>query len=366
MSFFSLGSGARLGLRAGELVEVRSREEILASLDETGALDGLPFMPEMLAFCGQQFTVAKIAHKTCDTVAHTGLRRMTNTVHLEGTRCTGAAHGGCQAACQIFWKESWLKRAPKAATKPAKRAPLPLAPTAFSEERLFACTTRTPPEGSTETHYRCQATDLLKASAPLANWEPLQHVRDVLSGNVSVIAAVRGIGWWFFRFAQENLRGYNLQLRVLNALQRLRGGAQHVHLGGTLTKTPSEKLGLDAGEMVQVKTEEEIRQTLDPAQKNRGLYFDKEMTPFCGQTYRVRARVKRIIDEPTGRMINLPGDCIMLEGAVCTGKYHLSCPRAIFPYWREIWLRRPPNEELEMGATVETDQAEPVLTDSVR
>ena len=42
-----------LNLRIGEIVEVRSPEEILATLDENGELDGLPFMPEMLAWCGR-------------------------------------------------------------------------------------------------------------------------------------------------------------------------------------------------------------------------------------------------------------------------------------------------------------------------
>ena len=36
-------------LRKGDLVEVRSEEEILRTLDADGKLDGLPFMPEMLA-----------------------------------------------------------------------------------------------------------------------------------------------------------------------------------------------------------------------------------------------------------------------------------------------------------------------------
>src|SRR5581483_8288286 len=100
-----------LDLKAGELVEVRSKEEILATLDANGALDGLPFMPEMLAFCGRQLRVYKRAHKTCDTIDWTGSRRPTETVHLEGTRCNGAAHGGCHAECLLFWKEAWLKRA---------------------------------------------------------------------------------------------------------------------------------------------------------------------------------------------------------------------------------------------------------------
>ena len=35
-------------LKAGDVVEVRSREEILGTLDSHGRLDGLPFMPEKI------------------------------------------------------------------------------------------------------------------------------------------------------------------------------------------------------------------------------------------------------------------------------------------------------------------------------
>src|SRR5262249_18279455 len=40
----------RLNLRVGEWVEVRCAAEILGSLDADYALDGLPFMPEMLQY----------------------------------------------------------------------------------------------------------------------------------------------------------------------------------------------------------------------------------------------------------------------------------------------------------------------------
>src|SRR2546421_12112011 len=89
-------------LAIGDMVEVRSVEEILAGLDERGELDALPFMPEMLQFCGKRFVVDKIAFKTCDTATWTGLRRMNDTVHLAGVRCDGQAHGGCQAGCLVF------------------------------------------------------------------------------------------------------------------------------------------------------------------------------------------------------------------------------------------------------------------------
>ena len=31
---------------------------------------------------------------------------------------------------------------------------------------------------------------------------------------------------------------------------------------------------------------------------------------------------------------------IILDGVVCTADYNQYCPRGIYPYWREIWLRR--------------------------
>src|SRR5678816_3531290 len=100
-----------LGLRRGDLVEVRSAEEILATLDDSGAIDALPCMPELLEYAGQRFRVEARADKTCDTINYSGSRRLFDTVHLEGIRCSGKAHGGCEAQCSVFWKETWLKRA---------------------------------------------------------------------------------------------------------------------------------------------------------------------------------------------------------------------------------------------------------------
>jgi len=97
-------------LRVGDLVEVRSEQEILATLDEQGTIEGMPFMPEMLEYCGKRFRVDKRADKTCNTVTVMESRRIYNAVHLEGLRCNGDAHGGCQAQCFLFWKEAWLKR----------------------------------------------------------------------------------------------------------------------------------------------------------------------------------------------------------------------------------------------------------------
>src|SRR4030095_17098039 len=101
-------SDTHLGLRAGDWIEVRPAAEILETLDQEGRLEGLPFMPEMLRYCGRRFRVLAVAHKTCDTVNKTGCRRVRDAGHLEELRCDGSGHAGCQAACLLFFQDALL------------------------------------------------------------------------------------------------------------------------------------------------------------------------------------------------------------------------------------------------------------------
>jgi hypothetical protein len=64
-------------------VEVKSAAEIIATLDYDAALDGMPFMPEMIRHAGRRYTVARRVDKICDTIAATGSRRMHDTVYLD-------------------------------------------------------------------------------------------------------------------------------------------------------------------------------------------------------------------------------------------------------------------------------------------
>ena len=63
-----------LDLKVGDVVEVRSRAEILATLDANGEHDNMPFMTEMLQYCGKRLTVGKVAHKACDPLSRGGVR----------------------------------------------------------------------------------------------------------------------------------------------------------------------------------------------------------------------------------------------------------------------------------------------------
>ncbi|MBN9100024.1 MAG: hypothetical protein J0I49_18200 [Pseudonocardia sp.] len=315
-----------LDLRAGAVVRVRSREEILATLDANGRIDGLPFMPEMLAFAGRQLPVSKIAHKTCDTVSWTGIRRLNRTVHLADTRCDGSSHGGCQASCLLFWREEWLET--------PDGTPLagdPGQPGGATEETLRAdCTAGTDDDGA--TLYRCAATELVRASSPLPRFEMGQYVTDVRSGNFGLLSVLRGLAILLFNRLQEFSRR-------LPARMRIAGGRAYPFYWGTGPIRGNSPVGLQPGDLVEVRSKEEIMATLGPDNKTRGLWFDGEMLAYCGRRGRVLRNVEKIIEEPTGRMLRLR-DCVMVEEFTCIGDLHRFCPRAIYAYWRESWLRK--------------------------
>jgi hypothetical protein len=335
-----------LKLRVGDFVEVRSEQEILATLDETGAIDGLPFMPEMLEFCGKRFRVEKRADKACDTINLSGSRRIHDAVHLEGLRCTGESHDGCQAMCLLYWKEAWLTRldvTSAASPASARSTPAPFPGRGSCSSERIVQFTRTPNAATDgEVRYRCQATELLLASTPLPWWDVRQYIRDIHSGNVGLVDVLKSFA---FRVLYKcvGITAYRFQIAVFNQIQRWCRGTPYPFLAGTLDKTPRETLDLQPGELVQVKSYGEILATLNKGNRNQGLSFDAEMVPYCGTERRVLARVNHIIDERSGRMLTFTKDCLILAGAVCRAKFsdrRLFCPRGIYPYWREIWLKR--------------------------
>lgn len=320
-------------LRPGDVVEVRSEAEILATLGPDAAIDGLPFMPEMLKQCGSRLTVSARADTTC---FFGSLRKMDSAVHLVGIRCDGSAHGGCQANCLIYWKEEWL-RPVESGPAPPRRAPssaLPVAREGCDREDVLRAVH--PPENTQgDTLWSCQATQVRAATSGIALWDPRHYVRDVRTGNVQLRTLLRWI-------LPSLLFTYQWISRDrLPRWLRVAGGADIPFIHGKLTRTPSVKLGLKPGEQVRVKSQREIRATLDRRARNRGLSFDVEMTPYCGKQMRVQRVVSRLIDEFTGRMLNLSGDCVVLEGGICQARYHGLCRRETEHYWREIWLERP-------------------------
>lgn len=298
-----------LRLHCGELVEVRSMEEILRTLDASGKLDGLPFMAEMMRFCGGTYRVFKRADRTCCPPYKA--RGMNDTVWLEDVRCDGSSHEGCGAFCAFFWKEAWLKRAPANAVVADAKPAADLVP--------LQTKTRDQETGK----YLCQASELPGATYPLG-----------IRGNLRTYA----MDLWYGNFTLKEFFKVNL-LWAWAKLPPYKKGKRCTWLVGTLTKTPTESLDLQPGELVEVKSLDEIMATLSTFGQNRGLAFQPEMREFCGKRYRVLARLNCIINELNGEMIKSK-NTVLLNSVTCDGVCRRGCGRRGYTYWREIWLRR--------------------------
>lgn len=336
---------------SGDWVQVRSKEEILKTLDKNGQVDHLPFMPEMFQFCGQQFQVSKRAHKTCDPPNGILGRRMPRTVHLEGTRCNGDAHGGCQARCLLFWKDEWLAKIDGPTDQPLALPQLSsnTASQGCTEQDVIAGTLVqiSPAAPPSDLTYICQSTQVDRATSHLPWWDVRQYIEDYTSGNVTLLQLL--VASLFFIYTQVISAGIGLgsPLRwIYDTVQKARNATLFPMRTGLIAKggkTPSVKLDLKPGELVKVRSYGEILETLTEDALNRGMYFDPEMVPFCGKTFRVLARVNTIVNEKTGKIQAIKNDCIILDEAVCMACYAKNrrfCPRGIYPYWREIWLER--------------------------
>jgi hypothetical protein len=289
-------------------VRVKSREAIRATLDASGALDGLQYMEEMAGCSGRIYRVHRRVDKINDMRHKTGLRRMRDAVTLTGVHCSGAYHGGCQAECQTLWKDAWLEKLPfdaRVETHGHPQATRPAIVEIADAGRSFDC----------------QMTRLWEASSAMSPFDIRQDIRPLLSGNIG-------------------LRAYAIAMltRAFNAAQALRGGNGYPRMPAVdSVRDVAPVAGRKAGDAVVVKTKREIAQTLH-ASRHRGLWFDREMVRSCGQPAVVHSRVERIIHEANGRMVVLRTPCVSLKNAVATGESLRLCPQHEYPLWHEIWL----------------------------
>ena len=134
------------GFGVGESVEVLSCEEIQLALDDSGALEGVPFMAEMQPHCGRWSRIARRVDKVYDYDATKMLRRPDNSVVLVGLRRDGANHGVCRY------------------------------------------------------------TQIVAAPVPLSCWDVRQDLRPLLAGNVTILAFAAALLAWLLN-GEQGFRG---------------------------------------------------------------------------------------------------------------------------------------------------------------
>ena len=97
---------------------------------------------------------------------------------------------------------------------------------------------------------------------------------------------------------------------------------------------------LQAGDLVRVRSKDEIQTTLNRWNQLRGCSFMEEMAPYCNTTQRVYKRIEKFLDERDYLMKKTRG-IVILEGVFCQGTRDFGvCDRTCFFFWREEWLEK--------------------------
>jgi hypothetical protein len=103
---------------------------------------------------------------------------------------------------------------------------------------------------------------------------------------------------------------------------------------------PAPVYTLKAGDVVRVRSREEIEATLDPFKELKGCAFLEYMWQYCGTTQHVLQPVERFLDERDYKVKKARG-IILLEGSICRGTPVFGrCDRACHLFWREEWLEK--------------------------
>ena len=316
-------------------VRVRSAEEILATLDSDGTVDGLlSFMPEMLQFARREFRLQSSAHKTCDGVGVAVQEHGQDRPSGRDLGGDGSAHDGCQANCPLFFKTEWLSPASEPApvstpvTDAAALEMLTNSHTPCGQFRRNALSVPKPPMFG-RPRGRCLQSD------------PRQYIpRTSRAVTLVCPVSVRGVLVFAFKKYQQ------LSRPVLPRRLWIHNGEPYPFYQGTGTgeRTPA----------LQVFARPGCRnphQRGDHADLGAGQSKPEDVVRIrrsCLTAGKARSSVNRvasveIIDEQSGKMIRL-GDCsCSRQRRLPRPSFTDSLPGPLIRYWRSSWLRHRGN-----------------------
>jgi hypothetical protein len=97
-------------LRQGQKVRVRSKEEIISTLDPLNELKGCSFLDDMQKYCGSEQRVLRSMKYFMDERDYKR-KKTRGLILLENIMCNGTpVFGSCDRCCFLFWREEWLER----------------------------------------------------------------------------------------------------------------------------------------------------------------------------------------------------------------------------------------------------------------
>jgi len=98
----------------GDVVRVRSKENISKTLDTIDKLDGCLFMEQMWEYCDSKFKVIKVVNNFFDEHKYKMFKTLSPLYILDGLICDGNVDTfdhRCDHSCYFLWHEKWLEKA---------------------------------------------------------------------------------------------------------------------------------------------------------------------------------------------------------------------------------------------------------------
>lgn len=274
----------------------------------------------MIRYLGKQVRVKRWVNNVCfQQAGQVVFGELPDTVVLDTDRCDGQDFGGCQMACPLLWKTKWLANENTSKKENGLDRQLRSVSNHIdAEQELLKIAEANVQSKQGGENYCCQATQLHEIASPRSKTDFRQYKNEINLNRVAVSSMASSF--------------------CSGMLSRIKGTNKGVV--GRLAKTPTVDLQLNLGEVVRVKSKLEIVATLDTHGKNRGLWFDPVMLRYCGQTLKVSKRVNRIVDESSGRLVQMKTPSIVLDDLHCQPSDRRFCSRLLHLFWREIWLER--------------------------
>jgi len=124
--------------------------------------------------------------------------------------------------------------------------------------------------------------------------------------------------------------------KVLFIKNRLKLKSENKDLGEFI---PSR---IGPGDMVKVRSKDEIENLLDEWGGYNGCIFTPEMYEYCNKTLKVLKKIEYFYDEVKQKMCKCK-DIYILEGATCSGQRRMfpeDCDRNCFLFWHLLWLEK--------------------------
>lgn len=290
------------------MVKIRTREDVLQTLDSDFKLDGCQLTDKMCGCCSAVRRVTKVVRNVFDEHESRMYETRAPLYILENMICDGKVQDfehRCDHCCQLLWHEEWLKRAE------GEEDPMLTEETSFyGGENL--CGPDTSCTISLPEVCQLRLLDGLKRQN--------SSISNLLQFRIKLL------------WSTKTKASY-----LVNRLKSITSSYLDTAETSFLYNN-----SIKQGDTVRVLNREEINKSLDLHNKYNKCQFINEMYKYCDNDYIVLKEIKYFYDEAKRKMCKCK-DIFLLQDVTCSGErraFSKPCDRHCYYFWHKKWIRK--------------------------